>query len=263
MPAKRSLDDGEAAAGSAIAIARLEAALQGPPPGDEDPEDAGHESEEAVSSGAGEDESEDADADEDADDEDGEGEEAEGDAEAADGDLEEGGEADEDENMDGDSGDGEDAAVIADGVDGSQLVEQNSSGDIVMIDSAAEIAAAQLNAGTSAATTAPPKGKGKPKKLVPAAPVVQCRSVRELSQAAGLSADAPQEEYEEWVLAQAKRVSKARSLATMLPASESKKFVHHWDHVMLEMAWLSKEFQRYVNVSVGWVLFVMIRGVVC
>lgn len=242
MPAKKRLDEGEAAAGSAIAIARLEASLQGPP-ANEDPEDIGHESEEAVSSGADEDESEE--ADEDADDEAGEGEEEEADVDvaAADADEEDGSEADEDEDMDGGSADGEDAATVVDGVEGSQLVEQNSGDDVVMIDIAADVVAAKLETSKGAAAPAPIKGKGKPKKLVVAAPVVQCRSVRELSQAAGLSADAPQGEYEEWVLAQAKRVTKARSLATTLPASDSKKSVLHWDHVMLEMTWLSKEFQ--------------------
>lgn len=184
-----------------------------------------------------------------------------------------GSDADEDEAMQGDS-DADDANAGAEADAGmelnasGELKEENppvtatqlSSQEVSPADdspdpeaaAAAAASAVKLDAVGSEVAVAPLKGKGKPKKpAAPAAAVVLCRSVRELSRVAGVAADAPPEEYERWVLAQAKRITRERALVAITPG---KRVVDHWDHVLNEMSWLSKEFQRWVMCEGVWVL---------
>ncbi|KAF5841242.1 hypothetical protein DUNSADRAFT_13887 [Dunaliella salina] len=50
--------------------------------------------------------------------------------------------------------------------------------------------------------------------------------------------------YREWVLAQGKVANRNRQKQNQLVCPEPKRIKSHWDHVLEEMEWLAKDFQR-------------------
>jgi hypothetical protein len=70
------------------------------------------------------------------------------------------------------------------------------------------------------------------------------RRVRAMAAAAGIDPEADREHYRNWVLARAREVHQSTRVLPACP--EPKRIKSHWDHVLEEMEWLSKDFMRCV-----------------
>lgn len=60
-----------------------------------------------------------------------------------------------------------------------------------------------------------------------------------------------QEAYRDWVLTQGKVANKNRLKMNVTTCPEPKRIKSHWDHVLEEMEWLAKDFQRCAGVNEG------------
>ena len=73
----------------------------------------------------------------------------------------------------------------------------------------------------------------------------------------------PQEAYRDWVMGQGKVANRNRLKQNLPACPVPKRVKSNWDHVLEEMEWLAKDFQRFVYVCVCALVYMLVSAYAC